>query len=111
MLGERYGKGKRPQAESLSDRLALVYAELTADIGELGVPAERMAKITRPTDCGATRLASSRPLPCGSQAERICASGASDRDVLDGIRRRVSLLARRPGAPIDGSAVVPIGHW
>lgn len=46
ILGERYGGGKRPHSESLGDRVAVVYAELTADIGEVAVPAERIARIT-----------------------------------------------------------------
>ena len=46
MLGERYGGGRRPSAESLADSLALVYAELSIDIGEANVSAERLTRIT-----------------------------------------------------------------
>lgn len=46
LLGERFGGGRRPRADTLDDRLALVYAELSADIGEANVPPERLARIT-----------------------------------------------------------------
>lgn len=46
MLGERYGEGRRPAADKLTDALALVYAELSVDIGEPNVPPERLARIT-----------------------------------------------------------------
>jgi hypothetical protein len=45
VLGERYGGGRRPDSTNLPDPIALVYAELTADIGELGIPADRLARI------------------------------------------------------------------
>ena len=47
LVGERCGGGKRPNPDALSDSMALVCAELTAEIGELGEPAERIAKIAQ----------------------------------------------------------------
>ena len=52
LVGERCGGGKRPNPDALSDRMALVYAELTAEIGELGEPAERIARSRSLTACG-----------------------------------------------------------
>lgn len=44
-LGELFGGGQAPDVARLSDRIALVYAELGADLGELRVPAQRISQI------------------------------------------------------------------
>jgi hypothetical protein len=46
LLGERCGRGRRPIADELGDSLAVVYSELSVDIGETNVAPERLARIT-----------------------------------------------------------------